>query len=115
MWDVINDNRQLKNKKSPHDEVDLEASDFNKFFTNIAPNIIKDLPDPDSTSANFLRNSDIMSNDLTFNFRSVNVEEVAEAIENVKSKNSKYCYYLNTKLIKSLTNILIIPLNRTRM
>ena len=96
MWDVVNGNRQLKNKKSPHDEVDFEASDLNKFFTNIAPNIIKDLPDPDTTySADFLRISNIMSNDLTFNFKSVSVKEVAEVIENVKSKNSKDCYDLN--------------------
>ena len=110
MWDIVNDNRQLKNKHSLHDNVNFNAGDFNEFFTNIAPEIVQNLPDPTTSSTEYLRNSNIMINKLTFNFRSVSVEDVIEAIENVKPKNSKDCYDLNTKIIKFLKNILIAPL-----
>ena len=57
MWDIVNDNRQLKNKHSLHDNVNFNAGDFNEFFTNIAPEIVQNLPDPTTSSTEYLRNS----------------------------------------------------------
>ena len=53
MWDIVNNNKQLKNKHCLHDKVNFNAGDFNKFFTNIAPEIVQNLLDPTISSTEF--------------------------------------------------------------
>lgn len=111
MWDIVNENRKLK-KHSLVNNPKLDANILNGFFTGIATEIVKNLPEASKSSNDLLHSSNAMIPNLTFNFRPVTCDEVSEAIDMIKPKDSKDCYDMNAKIVKFLKNILINPLTK---
>lgn len=107
MWNIINRN---KKKGGGVPDTRLSPDDFNKFFCSIAEDIIKTIPktgtNPTSHIGPNLVNSD------AFSFRAVTFNEVRDIIQSLKNKNSRDIYGLNVKLIKSIKNLIVIPLTK---
>lgn len=111
MWDIVNDNRKLK-KHSLLNIPNLDANVLNGFFTDIATEIIKNLPKTNTSVNDFMIASNIMKPNLTFSFRSVTYYEVGEAIDMIKPKDSKDYFDMNAKIVKYLKSVLIYPLTK---
>lgn len=108
-WDIINTNRK---HVSSTGRTDIHANDFNNFFTDIADNILADLPDPATAFDEYLGRANTTGQEISFSFREVTFIEVRNAINNLKNKHSKDIYGLNIILIKSLTDLLVVPLTK---
>jgi hypothetical protein len=95
MWEIIN-----KNKKSFHPIPDnICASDFNLYFTRIAEKLVKTIPvqQPKTNFQNHL--SHIVRPQDDFNFKEISYNAVRDAIS-------------NSKIIKTLVNVIYIPLTK---
>lgn len=110
-WEVINSNRK-KGSGSKEAHSVLNANELNVHFANVAENIILTLPKSKSTPEKYLENLNLKSDNLNFSFREVTYVEVRDAINNLKNKTSKDIYDMNIMLIKSLKDILIIPITK---
>lgn len=108
-WEVINSFRGTN--RLINQETDLNANDFNSFFANIAESTLQSLPNCPQTYETYISKLKI-NKKLHFKFREVSYIEVRDAIDNIKNKSSKDIYDMNIILIKSLKNLLIIPLTK---
>lgn len=109
MWEIINKHRVAS--KKPNDNNPGPTSDeFNLFFSNIANNIMKNMPEVDepADSLDFLNTSNIEC----FDFPEVTFIEVRHVIDHLINKNSRDIFGMNVKILKSIKNIIIIPLTR---
>lgn len=104
LWEIIkrNNSNQLNNISES-----LTANDFNAYFTDIAHNIISKLPKTNQKHNNYLQN---INPSINFKFREVTYNEVRSIIMNLKNSQSKDAYDINVKLIKSIINLIVVPL-----
>lgn len=110
-WALIN---ELRNKNShPVMTTSISADDFNFYFINIPTNIKKSLPENNTSPLSYMNNitSSAASNSLQpFSFQPVTFIEIRDIIDSLKNSNSKDAYELNTSTVKSVKDIIIIPL-----
>lgn len=104
MWEIINTTRK-SNTEQVTEKVTSDA--FNEYFANVALNILKELPTPDTIYTDYLQN---LITPNTFNFIVVSRELVLSAIENLKNKKSRDAYDISTKIIKSIKYSILVPL-----
>lgn len=113
IWQVVreNTNSQARNLNT---DTTISPDDFNNFFAGIAKNIIDQLPNSDYTAEEFLYNNvkTPHAGQQEFNFSEITFIEVRDIIFNLNNKNSKDYYNINTKILKSIANIIIIPLTK---
>lgn len=115
IWNIIKNNSNLmcKNVKQ---ESELTPNQLNSFFTNIPHELIKKLPKSKKSALEYAEKyCNSISNkldDIHFEFTLVSQVEVRDVIKGLKNKNSKDYYGFNTKIIKSMVNLIIGPLTK---
>ena len=105
MWQIINTTR----KKSFIQASYIEPNTFNNFFMNVAGDVIAGLPKLDIDPLHYIEQANITE---SFCFREVTYDEVRDILNSLKNSNSKDIYSLNTDLIKTVKNHIVIPLTK---
>nr|CAI5827341.1 unnamed protein product [Callosobruchus analis] len=104
IWDVIKSNSSIKSNSNQHQ---LSANDFNDHFVQIASNIISQM----SPSSPSRYNSDCVNNvNSIFTFKETSIIELRDIITNLKNTQGKDAYNLSIKIIKTIKNLIVIPL-----
>ena len=83
------------------------ANNFNFFFTNIGPNLAKEICVP---SRNNFKNYLLNQNDNNFTFKLIGEDFVSKLIDDLDSKNSTGCDGLSNTLLKSIKLNLVKPI-----
>ena len=83
------------------------ANKFNKFFTNIAQTLARDIKYDDTKYLKYYLNKHIAA---VFNFENIDEETVRKTIQTLHSKNSCGLDGISTKLIKVIEPAIIKPL-----
>jgi len=98
---LVNNNHIIQN---PNDV----AKTLNKYFINVAPNLLKKLPNPKPNQSfhSYLSKSTPNS----FFFRETNEQEVRLIIKSLDSKKAVDIYGFPISVIKDLTNVISLPL-----
>lgn len=108
MWQIIQ--KTVGNCKAKNRDADnLNSNDFNNFFSNIAYEIAHGLPESDVDPMDNLGNIAIGP---TFLVSEVSFNKVRETISHLKNKNSRDIYGFNVRVIKSVVNVILIPLTK---
>nr|CAI5830341.1 unnamed protein product [Callosobruchus analis] len=108
MWHIINTQRGKPKNSSV--ESNLSPDEFNTFFSNIADNIVKQIPIPGIDYKHYLS---LITPPLEgFSFSEMTFNDVRAVIDRLKNKKSCDLFGFNTKLIKTVKNIILIPLTK---
>nr|CAI5822017.1 unnamed protein product [Callosobruchus analis] len=107
MWKIIN---SFRGKRGENTNINITPDDFNKYFANVASNIIRTIPSPDRHPLDYLQGFSPPAN--CFNFEDVTYIEIRDIIDNLKNKQSCDIYGLNVNLIKALKDCIIFPLTK---
>ena len=110
MWNLINIER--KNVKQNVVCEDLTANDFNNHFIDVPNHVIEKLKSTKNHIPNPITYLNNINCQHSFNFREVTYNEVRDAINQLKNKNSTDIFGLNYKMLKAIKNLLIIPLTK---
>lgn len=108
-WSVINANR---NRFVPKVVDSLDPDSLNDYFADVPSRLVSALPDPETPFDMYLERAGILIEQLGFSFREVTFNDVRTAIDRMKGKHSRDVYEFNAALIKSVKNVLIIPLTK---
>lgn len=103
MWRIIKGNQSGVRRSSDV----LSAEQFNHFFVNIADKVISELPTTDGHFQDYLLTPVVGS---TFYFRTVTYNEVRDKIDALRNSKSRDCHDINTQIVKTLKNLILIPL-----
>lgn len=108
MWKVIKGNNPV-NTADQYDTC-LNAEIFNEFFTSVADRIVGELPHSTSSFDGYL--TDVVQDGTSglFEFRQVTFNEVRQSLAGVKDSNARDCYGFNTKIVKTVKNLIVYPL-----
>lgn len=106
MWDVL---RSKQPSSSTRMSMTLNAHTFNGFFINTADKIMADLPTSNKSFKDYMSN---VNTSEVFSFKLTTFNEVRQKISNLRNSNSKDCYDLNVKIVKTLKNLIILPLTK---
>lgn len=109
LWKVINNNRHQKEQNPKN--LTITSNEFNEFFSNIAKNIVQNIPQSMNNPLDFLKKMSLTPN-TSFNFTEVSFNEVRDIVDNLKNKQSRDLYGFNIKIIKAIKNQIIIPLTK---
>ena len=88
----------------------ISPDDFNNYFLNIAQNLLKHIPISHNDPLKYLGNTN--TTDANFSFSEVTYNEVRDIVHNFKNKNGRDIYGLNAKIVKSVKNLILIPLTK---
>lgn len=104
-WNIINAKR--KNIQELN-EVDIKANDFNSFFVTVAKDLLDKLPViTDNNPA-----TSVLSVNSSFSFSNVSVNQVRNAINALKPKNSQDIYGISAKIIKNVKDPIVVSLTK---
>lgn len=106
MWKVISGRRIRSGQKTSQL---LNAEMLNQFFVGVADDIVRGLPESTRTFHEYLSGQ---PQTTTFEFREVTYCEVRQAICSLKNSNSRDCYDMDTKLVKTLRELIVYPLTK---
>jgi hypothetical protein len=111
MWEIINKNKKKFNP-NPDNSDNICASDFNLYFTGIAEKLIKTIPvqQLETNFQNYLSNIARPQDD--FNFKEISYNDARDAILALSSSSAKDVYHINSKIIKTLVNVIYILLTK---
>lgn len=109
MWDIIKNSNPVLNSPSA---VNINANDFNDFFVNIAGNIVNDLQKSDKNPLDYIKTNEINIARSNFKFKEVTFNQVRSIVNNLKNSKSKDPFSITVKIIKTLLNIIIVPLTK---
>lgn len=109
VWEILKNNNPTKRETSTNN---LSASDFNTFFVNIAENVVQSLPVTQSDPVEYVRLYMSDRDTVSFQFKEVSYNNVRDVISKMKNSPSKDFYHLNTKIIKTLKHIIVVPLTK---
>ncbi|KAL3289526.1 hypothetical protein HHI36_022943, partial [Cryptolaemus montrouzieri] len=84
MWDIINSNRG-RYKYQSIASVGIDPDHCNNYFSNIAHNLIPNIPITDKNPLDNLEGS--LPPSIEFSFRAVSYNEVRDIINNLKNRN----------------------------
>lgn len=106
MWQIINDKRRVG---KPIEQCYISPDDFNDYFVSIAESLVDRLGavdlDPLVPLSSLCLNT-------SFSFSVVSFNTVRDTVNNLKNTNSRDIYGLNTCLIKTVINVIIVPLTK---
>lgn len=108
-WDVINKSRNIPSKQVSCSSI--SPDDFNAHFVNIAKDICNTLPPSNICPLSFLT-SITSSLSFSFSFQEVTINEVRDAINSIKKSKTADTYGLTTSLLKSMIDVVTIPLTK---
>ena len=108
MWQIINKKRNNTHSHIQKD-ISLTPNHFSTYFSEVAGNLLEDLGDSEIDPIDKMHNVELYHPNL-FNFKLVTHNNVREAIDSIKNKNSKDIFGLNIILVKSIKNFIISPL-----
>ena len=117
MWGTLNEAINRSSSKSTIiNEINVKgvtvtdsgniANEFNTFFSEIADNILKDIPVTSARPEDYITDSG-----LNFELGLVTTDEIIEIIKSLKTKGSLDIDGLNTKLLKKVINEIAVPLS----
>ena len=106
-WQITNDYRGATKKQIPNE---ISADMFNSYFTDVAQTVLQSLPQINIEPSKYLGVFTIKPPFGGFSFREVTIIEVRDAINSLKSKNSRDIFGYSTVLLKKIKNTMIIPL-----
>lgn len=107
IWQIINRYRGIR-ERDPNKECNITADNFNTFFSSIATNLVRDIPGAACDPLDF----DCPRPPNQFGFSEITFNMTRDIINNLKNKNSCDMFGLNTKLIKTVKNLIIRPLTK---
>lgn len=111
MWQIIN--RTMGNTRVPVGSDNITSQEFNEYFLNIAGSLVQNMPRSDvDVDIDPLENLEKNCPDDGFSFREVGFNEVRNVIDQLKNKKSRDIYGLNVKIIKSIKNLILVPLTK---
>jgi hypothetical protein len=107
IWRVINQFRNTNNRN----EITIQPDVFNNFFTNVAENIIKDIPTGSLDPITVTRNStcDVRQ---TFSFKKISEITVGDTIKCLNNNKSKDYYGLTSNMIKVVIHSMVTPITK---
>nr|CAI5870104.1 unnamed protein product [Callosobruchus analis] len=109
-WQIVNRYRGAIANNNNNKNISMPTpDDFNNYFSNIAIDITRNLPDVNVNPSDNLKFLDVSQN-IVFDFDHVTYNEVRDIIDSLKNKNSRDIYGFNIKLVKTIKNIILIPL-----
>ena len=107
MWQIINKN--IGNSKKNIESDNLTSDDFNNYFLSIAHQLVQGIPESGTDPLDNLRNVSVPN---SFSFSEVSFNEVRDIINKLKNKDSRDIYGLNVKIIKSVKNLILVPITK---
>ena len=96
---MINGHKETENRNI--------ANAFNSYFTEIGPNLAKDIEMPINKNYKDYLTNPVQSN---FQFKSVNIEDVVKAIQSLKPKTSCGKDLILNKLLHAISSELAVPI-----
>ena len=115
MWSLINKTRKC-NAKSDSNNCKLTASEFNSYFSNMASRIIQNIPpsntDPVILMCKNVKCLNFIKLNTHFYFSEVSCVTVRDTINSLKNKKSRDIYGMNVEIIKSVKDVIVVPLTR---
>lgn len=108
MWNIINTHRGVNKSKTI--DPNITPDNFNEYFTNISQKVINKIPSTNCNPLQYLRKLEFKHNHFTFG--EVTFNEVRDIINNIENKNSRDCYGMTVKVLKSIKNVIIEPLTK---
>ena len=96
---MINGHKETENRNI--------ANAFNSYFTEIGPNLAKDIEMPINKNYKDYLTNPVQSN---FQFKSVNIEDVVKAIQSLKPKTSCGKDLISNKLLHAISSELAVPI-----
>ena len=110
IWQIINKQRGANIKYNNDENNSMPTpDDFNHYFSNIAVNIINSIPEVNVDPSDNLESLNV-PHDIDFDFNQVTYNEVRDVIDSLKNKNSRDVFGFNIKILKTIKNIILIPL-----
>lgn len=107
MWDIINCHRGVnRNAQVSHD---IAPDDFGHYFSQIAQNLIKDIPNLNINPIDLVNPKEHSNR---FSFADITFNMTRDIIDNLKNKNSRDVFGMNVELIKTIKNLIISPLTK---
>lgn len=108
MWRIINQ-LNVTNNHPVSSSRDVSAETFNNFFTSTAQQIVSKLAPTTKKPTDYLSGT---SSGVGFEFQPVTYIQMRDCISNLKNSKSKDCFEINTKIIKTVKNIIVYPLTK---
>lgn len=106
IWNIINESRGSTKARETCSEITPDQ--FNDFFMNIAANLLQEVhytvEDAPLDHPPFPEQA--------FVFTEVTINEVRDVITKIRNKESRDIYGLNTKLVKAIKELIVLPLTR---
>lgn len=109
VWHLINS--ELNISKKQYQKNNFSADEFNIFFTEVAHNIVKNLPSKNNNSSYAFLNNSRKSPINSFYFEHTTDSEVIHHILSLKNSTSRDTYGLNAQVIKHISLIVSKPLS----
>lgn len=106
IWRIIKNNQP---STSSHFSSALNAKLFNDYFVNIATNITDALPTPTREITDYLKDIKCES---YFKFREISYNDTRQFLSNLKNTNSNDSLDMNSKIIKTLKNLIVYPFTK---
>ena len=112
IWDLIKSSTNIGNKKSAVSSK-LGPDQVNQFFVDIPRKLVEALPSCNTSSKDYIDQfTTSYASDLKFTMVEVTFIEVRDLLKDLKNKNSRDYYGLNSKIIKSVINEIVYPLTK---
>ena len=108
MWNIVNSNRGQGGATGQND---ISPDEFNKYFASIARNLTNTMEASDMDPLENL-NEVHSQESFSFSFGEITYNEVRDVINALKNKNSSDIYGLKVSLIKTIKNLIIVPLTK---
>lgn len=109
MWGIINSQKNEKKTFNTLKKPNIDPMEFNEFFTSVANELIENLPKTNHNPLDYLNSH---TNIPEFRFREVTYVEVRDIVNSLRNSQSKDIYGLNITLIKTIKDLIIIPLTK---
>uniref|UniRef100_A0A1Y1M4P4 Reverse transcriptase domain-containing protein n=1 Tax=Photinus pyralis TaxID=7054 RepID=A0A1Y1M4P4_PHOPY len=106
MWKVIKQNSH----ESCGGTTNLTSDEFNDFFVNIADEISASLPSQNKDPVSYFSNYAITS--ISFDFNEISFNNVRDIVNAINNSSCKDYFDLTASIIKSMLNVILIPLTK---
>lgn len=106
VWSLINAHKNLDTDvNSP----DIEPNKLNRAFVGVADRVAEQLPQSKVNPLQFLNFPETFG---LFNFKEISFNNVRDIIGSLKNSNSRDVYGLNVTLLRTITDVVLIPLTK---
>lgn len=105
-WEIINKNRAVNRRQT---NIDLDVDDLNNYFINVPDRVKLNIPLHCGNFADFLKENSDYPN---FAFSNISFNDIRNIINNLKNKQSLDAFNMSVTILKTIKNIIIIPLTK---